>query len=1010
MSKAAEFLAEDLLCLQGCDREEHARRRRGLGGPNMEVLSLDEATQRLTAGGSVADLVPEDNMVPAERFQAIQPDDWQRMFCGYSEPKQSAGENRSAANVQQPVVIDLTLTDDEEGEANSGPRNTRRSPTVAVDSDDDDAPPTRRPRQARRQVDNVQNMKAPPVVSLENSEVEGSVSTAVSYDVDSLLAIPDSLAVARQGLQVCFTPQITMNLQTNLHVRVVLEGGSKQRVMDIPHFRLGNIVGPIDIAVYVLVPHLKDGAQGEVTNFPTQDQLQRFFDKLFFPAIRNHLDADIVQHLPLSFRDAKNRSLAASSEGRAVDSTPFGRVQNLRSHLPAEKLKAVWDDVLMATEQDGYRDFRGVQLFLNAKNLKTQTKASSPRAALENFLTIWEQCCLTNYIHKETTWLDIGKEVIHGGSGGHRPCTALWRRCCLDRRLEAMQRTAEVETGGFRVAKYHWAMHADAGSMTVEPNVKNPLGRAGLAYSQYYNSEKEMFDAAKNYPFDNKHLESLCIDPQTVKMAQNAGGGKPTSRTRLIAAYLKSRDRTLQALEDGSNVSFGARSEHRINLQLLEHLYEVLSNSRNRGLESEVTLVKSTRPWYVIPTRTVNEFRTRNMLRFTLAFERLVAKSPKDYVAFHVSKSLLMMLRCVKLAVSSSLIRDSQALWKTEIPATETLPQRVGMGFEESLKRSRFVWFRPEVMDWARLTFQRDLRRQVMFGDNSFYSKYRVRWESVANISRFYEDVSDHLECAAKYLPTRNDLGNLGAMRVVIMRLARYPLMLYQISVWQELESHLRWTQEQRSDCLAGLVPLTALTLKPLIEEDGLRFAFPQSCNRHRVSPEILADRVWNLDDGKKRGHWETKPFRAMARRIRDELQKLDPDCASFFQQMLPKLWLMYNTLVPLSQNWNWLPKETEGRHRVWNFMSVCEEGILKGKAWKTMFRGIHEAQWKLGNADTFNPRDAVDSDAWPNPDRASEDIFELAQNHELRRYYVRPIDYQKAVSSSALSVSGRYR
>jgi hypothetical protein len=260
------------------------------------------------------------------------------------------------------------------------------------------------------------------------------------------------------------------------------------------------------------------------------------------------------------------------------------------------------------------------------------------------------------------------------------------------------------------------------------------------------------------------------------------------------------------------------------------------------------------------------------------------------------------------------------------------------------------------------------------------------------------------------YLPTRNDVGNLGAMRVVIMRLVRYPLMLYQISVWQELESHLRWTQEQRSDCLAGLVPLTAWTLKPLIEEDGFKFAFPQSGNRHHVSPEILADRVWNLDDGKKRDHWETKPFREMARRIRDELQKLDPDCASFFQQMLPKLWLMYNTLVPLSQNWNWLPKAKKGRHKVWNFMSVCEEGILKGKAWKTMFRGIHEAQWKLGNADTFNPRDAVDSDAWPIPDRASEDIFELAQNHELRRYYVRPIDYHKAVCSSALSVSGRYR
>ena len=49
--------------------------------------------------------------------------------------------------------------------------------------------------------------------------------------------------------------------------------------------------------------------------------------------------------------------------------------------------------------------------------------------------------------------------------------------------------------------------------MTLEPGKRHPLRYVGLVYSQYYMSNKELFDSAKTYPWEDKALEGLAVDP-----------------------------------------------------------------------------------------------------------------------------------------------------------------------------------------------------------------------------------------------------------------------------------------------------------------------------------------------------------------------------------------------------------------------------------------------------------------------------------------------------------------
>jgi len=83
--------------------------------------------------------------------------------------------------------------------------------------------------------------------------------------------------------------------------------------------------------------------------------------------------------------------------------------------------------------------------------------------------------------------------------------------------------------------------------MTMVANKSNIFSIGGLAYSQYYMSTKEMFDAAKTYLFANHSLEALAVDLYLTKAIQTTSGGRWINLGKVQQGYLSSRDRTLTA-------------------------------------------------------------------------------------------------------------------------------------------------------------------------------------------------------------------------------------------------------------------------------------------------------------------------------------------------------------------------------------------------------------------------------------------------------------------------------
>ena len=61
---------------------------------------------------------------------------------------------------------------------------------------------------------------------------------------------------------------------------------------------------------------------------------------------------------------------------------------------------------------------------------------------------------------------------------------------------------------------YNTGLLKDIQGMTVESPKRSVSRSQGLLYSQFYSSQKEIFDAAKTYPFMNQAVKNLALDSQ----------------------------------------------------------------------------------------------------------------------------------------------------------------------------------------------------------------------------------------------------------------------------------------------------------------------------------------------------------------------------------------------------------------------------------------------------------------------------------------------------------------
>lgn len=103
-----------------------------------------------------------------------------------------------------------------------------------------------------------------PHISLDEDE-RVSGDAGVTFDVDSIIGFPSSLAVAKRGIRWSPTRMTVSDLQSDLHLRPIsvtycdTDGVLHQAhrpVHHVPHYTFGRAIGFEDISLYFLFPKL----------------------------------------------------------------------------------------------------------------------------------------------------------------------------------------------------------------------------------------------------------------------------------------------------------------------------------------------------------------------------------------------------------------------------------------------------------------------------------------------------------------------------------------------------------------------------------------------------------------------------------------------------------------------------------------------------------------------------------------------------------------------------------
>lgn len=210
-------------------------------------------------------------------------------------------------------------------------------------------------------------------------------SMNIKYNSNSTLGYTTNLVFAKRGLMVNLSPRFHTNIQTGLHLfmHVTHDSGRGPRQVrvklhEVPHCCLGYIAGQDNTRVYIFFP--RQWHPNKQTNFPgKKDNIKHeilciWTDDILLPAIARHVDSDVGQHMPSSWRQARLNSEARFREAYVQDKDAK-LFQMLYYPLQAVELEVIWDDIQHRLKEPEYAIYRGAQIFFSCKNTKSIYKS-----------------------------------------------------------------------------------------------------------------------------------------------------------------------------------------------------------------------------------------------------------------------------------------------------------------------------------------------------------------------------------------------------------------------------------------------------------------------------------------------------------------------------------------------------------------------------------------------------------------------------------------------------------
>lgn len=797
-----------------------------------------------------------------------------------------------------------------------------------------------------------------PINLCLHEEQSRATDADVAFDIDSFLGFATSLAFAKKGLWSQIAPQTRQNINADVHIRdrmftpnVDPERADHSRLamlQRIPHFMLGRIEGAHDITVYVLFPHIP--VLGEKFKSLNKEQLSRWADRIYLPALHKFYKAHYTQHIPASFQTASDNSRAHNVETRQVGGQSYKAKRAVGYHLQPEYLDHVWDDVLTTIATvPGLADFRDPQIFFSSKGTKLRFKTSDTRPslgdAMQYFETFLKDHLDLDFVELDRLYVDIGKEICPQSSlikGQERhlddePQVYAWKRCCLERYMKWLYDDRPPIQGEGQ-QYYTQNMLYDTGSLTSVTPKKSKHREGGLIYSQFYNSVKEIYDANKCFPFANDAMEELALDPNIRNATRNIlGGGRRDAKT-VEVGYLASKQRTHRALRDARQKSYGIREEHRVTWAVFQGIRD---RFRIEGTRQPVMLLDECPSYsWAIRTEVYVDFLWRSVDKFAAGFEIVKARSRKDFTTWEQTKMMAMFLRCLRYVCGGHLLEQEGALWHSKRERTVGDPPRLrlwyGLGFKNTLPMHKYCWMEPRI-DWNTVQFKSDVTDNVLFGNKTLQGEYLRRGRQ----AKGFFDISRQLELALDWIGEHRNNDRLCDRLVSWM--VHICLVQFRLDVMSAVKGEVK--SEVQEEALKGEKGLC----HEYVDEIMRGGCYLMSGNKTEFKQvSRLGHFLFDFDDGVVREHWEDRPFRVLYRRARTGVRIRNRQYKRLFQARLWEWLYEYHWVLPYPCG-NALLQTTKTGKRMWYSIQRSAEDDRRSEKWERARKG-----WQGGRPREF--------------------------------------------------------
>jgi hypothetical protein len=274
-----------------------------------------------------------------------------------------------------------------------------------------------------------------------------------SFDIDSLLVFPQSLAVARLGIDWLPQQYPTLNLRSSVHLGLEVsvynakgvEIQEWQPLHCIRHYCFGRVTG-MPLSLFFFFPQYNfyrgitsgsGSGRGVQTLLMRQDEIT-WIDDILLPALFEvDTSPNARSHYPCSAETIKVNAEASGSERYMKGK--HSSEQFLSYSLQPEILDALWEAITKRiASATRFKCFSRLTLFLDAKNTKLKYMDTNLLRAVQKWRRHWDLAVDPAFLSQGLTIIDLGKQVsarlpsVDDDEDDDEAETYIYRKHCLD--------------------------------------------------------------------------------------------------------------------------------------------------------------------------------------------------------------------------------------------------------------------------------------------------------------------------------------------------------------------------------------------------------------------------------------------------------------------------------------------------------------------------------------------------------------------------------------------------